>query len=329
MKKSILLIAAVIMSAVFTVQGIASTPETETSPEYCGVETKEIPLQLLGEYDIHREPNKTTDEETDNVSKYEVKCPTWFVAEDGGDLYQINNALDINVEYECFQSKSLFISVGVKMEKLEYWSKPKNYLLRGFRGVYQPVLCPGKDFDPSKVYVYKMDKYNFYGDRERSAPAFLKLGYEEYDSYAVSAEDESKKYTEQEISLVKEGSLSKGYLWRYVFLKDKNNKLPQIGLYYVVSSQYDYDKYKKEFGLPELDMDKYKGRSLVVSLGVRLKGIKVLNDSVEPISAKEYVKDKYFIYETEPLNTEMYAELVYVDEKTEAICSENVIKWQN
>ena len=76
-------------------------------------------------------------------------------------------------------------------------------------------------------------------------------------------------------------------------------------------------------------MDKYKGRSLVVSLGVRLKGIKVLNDSVEPISAKEYVKDKYFIYETEPLNTEMYAELVYVDEKTEAICSENVIKWQN
>lgn len=294
----------------FTVNCYANQTILKSSPDYSGIEKQKINLELRNEYTVNYTEKIFSD------VKHQYERPSWCQIRSKKELNELENILGINMDYENFNDKWLFISFGVKINELEYWSEYKNYLY--FDGSYQPVIDAEQIFNSNKVYVYKMDKLKLMENSSHYASISNIVRNNEYKVNTTNNES----YEIVEINCIKEGKLSKSYLFDYRYLKDKNNNLPQFGLYNQVSSNYGYELLKDRYGMPEFRYNNYKNKCIIVSFGAKLKGFKVYSDRVEGIPTGEYVENGCFIYETDYLDFEIKQGIFAVDEKTRNMMSD-------
>lgn len=308
MKITKLTFLTVLLLVLAVVECYARPTVLETSVDYSGVETKPISLELYKEYDCNYSKKLY-----DYLKDYKAK-PTWCQLRRKSDLREFKKELGIDLQYENINDKWLFVSFGCKMNGLEYWSNLRNY--NGFDGLYNVKLNPDKVFSPNKIYVYKMEKRALReGNHHDASISFIA----ECNEYSIEdTTSDSNNYDIMELTLLEEGVLSKrDYLYGYLFLRDKNNKLPQICKFVQAFSNSGYESLRDYYGLPKFVYNNYKNKCIVISFGTKISGFKVFEDRVEAIPVGEYNIDSVYIYEADFFEIDLRQMDYYVYNPTE------------
>lgn len=274
----------------------ASVEKIETSEYYNGIETKSANIELRNEF------------ETDYITKIfgykneQFVYPTsWCQIQNKKELSRLEEMLNVDIDYENFSNKWLFISFGVEINDVRYWCDFKNYT--PFLGLYQPEIDSSNIIDMNKIYVYKMNKIKLRQCWDAPLEVIYMNNAHELKKQNINVIED---FYIEDIGFVKEGRQTKKFLYDFRFLKDENNKLPRIGVYNQVSSQYEYELLKDKYGLQDFRYTSYKNKNLIVSLGAKLEGFKVYADRVEPICTGEYDENRYFIYEINNVDIDIH-----------------------
>lgn len=289
MKKILAILIAICICILILNCCYANPANFTSSADYLGADTTDIQLEFVNEYNLDY-MDKLFDGDAGKLGDAE---PSWCQITEDYELRRFKSIFEIDdLNNLNFKKNFYFVSFGAEIGKLGYWSNPKNYIHFAQERGYYPVLKTSSGFSKEKIYVYKMDTIllSYYGSCPSDVVSIL------HNRYSLT-EDNLDEYKAVEVNLIKEGKLSKGYLYDYRYLRDKNNNLPQFGLYYQVCSQNRYNILKDRYGMPEFRYSNYKNKCIIISLGAKLKGFKIYNDRVEAIPTGEYVENECFVYE--------------------------------